>query len=460
MRLAKTIASVMLICLFNLLLGLTVVGENGSIVYYNGKLVGVIKNGSITFEATFPGILKVTKPGYVDFEKEVTEDGVVVAELMFPAYLSISAMPVESKIYLDGVLVGVGHVKVSTRPGTHRIIVGMEGYTEWIGEVTLAPFEERELKVNLKRTTTLKLISETPIEGALLNGERISIPGTYEVTPGAHKLELPANYVVNKITFEVPSTSEYAYRVDSRRLFKLSVMGKPERATVQVGGFTYTAPVEIFLPEGNYDVLVSAQGYSPRTYSVKLMRDEYLIYTLEPLNEISGSRSLSNFVVEYDGFTREKVVRKLWFTTIKDTVGGIVWFGFSDGVLRNLPSTVPIAFSRDFQLRVGGYTFKGPGIIQVVPGTQIECVSMDGYQMLTVKNLTILDSSDKVLVNVLSQTSLDVYVDGKFVGRTPIYLLELPEGIHQFEFKSGTVLIEERLVTVSRGKLNEVKSEK
>ncbi|ODN30705.1 PEGA domain-containing protein [Fervidobacterium thailandense] len=456
----RLVLTVLLLFLVSPLLALTIVGENGSIVYYNGKLIGVIKNGSLTFEATFPGILKVTKPGYVDFEKEVTEDGVVVVELSFPAYLNVSATPAAAKIYLDDILVGTGQAKVSTKPGRHRITVRADGYTEWSGEVQLSPFEEKRVEVNLKKTTTLKLVSDVQIEGALLNGQRVSVPGTYEVVPGTYKLELPVNYVTNRVLLEVPSINEYVYRVDSRRYFKLSVLGKPERAIVKINELVYTTPIEIFLAEGNYEVTISAPGYTGKTYTVKLLRDEYLVYNLEPLGETSTTKVAHNLVVEYDGFERERVVKKLWFTAIKNTDGEMIWFGFTDASIHNVPSTVPVAFARDFQLKIGEHTFKGPGIIQVPPATQVEYLTKDGYRTMSVKTLTVLDAPERCLVNIFSRSVLDVYINGNFVGRTPIYLLELPEGRYEVEFRLANTVFEKKLVTVSRGRLNEIKSEK
>jgi len=48
---------------------LTVIGDDGAIVYFNDKLVGTIKGHQLSFDAQIPGTLKLVKPGYIPLRR-------------------------------------------------------------------------------------------------------------------------------------------------------------------------------------------------------------------------------------------------------------------------------------------------------------------------------------------------------------------------------------------------------
>jgi len=134
---------------------LTVIGDDGAIVYFNDQLVGTIKGHQLSFDAQIPGILKLVKPGYVPFEKMVTEDATVVVNLVLPAYLNIVVSPTDSTIYIDGEVIANGSTKVSIIPGEHVIKVSAPGFTEKEVKVYLNPYEEKRIDITLKNTVTL-----------------------------------------------------------------------------------------------------------------------------------------------------------------------------------------------------------------------------------------------------------------------------------------------------------------
>jgi len=444
---------------------LTVVGENGSIVYYNEKLIGAIKDHQLSFEVQLPGVLKLVKPGYVPFEKLITEDGTVIANLALPAYLNISVEPADSMVYIDDKPVARNGTKISLEPGEHLIRITSPGFTEKIMSIYLNPYEEKELNVTLKTTVTLNLDSVKKIENVFFNFEKITIPTVLEVPPGKYRVVLPQDFVNLIQDFEVPSTDTYTFLVDSRQYKKITVLGKPENAIVKIGNDFYKSPVETKLVEGKYEVQISLDGYNDFSTQISLSNDLVLHYTLEPKEQISLLFDVPDVSVEFDGFNQEPLVKRLWFTTIKQLSScgdseSIIWFGFSDGTLKRLPKSIPIALGKGVQAVVNNTIHTGPGIIQVNPKQLVKVLRGLDVSELIAESPIVLDSTESCLVNIYSRSVLDVFVNDAYIGRTPIYLMDLPAGEYTFTFKKDGNEVHKQTVLIESGKLNEVKVNK
>lgn len=450
---------------------LTVIGDNGAIVYFNDKLIGTIKDTQLSFDAQLPGTLKLVKPGYIPFEKTVTEDGTVVVNLVLPAYLNIVVSPTDSTIYVDGEMLAKGNTKVSLRPGEHLVRVSAPGFTEKSVKVNLNPYEEKELAITLKTTVTLTLDTPKVIENAFFNFEKITLPATFEVHPGRYRLILPTDFVSFIQEIEIPAVDSYKFSVDSRQYKKLTVLGKPENATVEVNNDFYNTPAEIRLVNGKYDIRISSPGYKDFNTTLSFENDQVLYYTLEPKEQINMLLGGTDTTVEFDGFSQKSMVKRMWFTTIKkssdnsqnsseSSSGEIVWFGFSDGTLKNIPRSVPIALSRGVQLAVNGTVYNGPAIVQVLPKQVVRIVKGTSSDELIAESPTVLDSAESCLVNIFSKSVLDVFANDSYIGKTPIYLIDLPKGLYTFTFKKGESEVYRQDVSIENGKLNQIVVEK
>ncbi len=441
-----------------LLFALVVIGENGSIVYYNDKLIGVIKNGSITFDATFPGYLKVIKPGYMPFEKYLTEDGTITAILTLPSYLQLNVSPQDAVVFIDGVLKKVTDNKVVVSQGKHVVSVSAPGYTTKTIEINILPYEEKFIDISLKKTTTLHIESDKKVENALFDNLPISLPITLEVVPGKHKLILPNNFVRNNVEIEIPNQDEYRIKIDTQEKFLVSVSGKPSDAYVQINDLVYKAPFDISLPEGVYNVKIFSQGYEDYKTTIDLDRNKTLYFVLKPLEEIAVKFKKVGYTVEFDGFVRESIPRSPMFTTIKDEKGNIVWLGFSDGTFEDIPKTIPILVGCNHSIFVANAIYNGPAIVHVQSGQKVlSFFNNEKTGEYEIKNFTIFDNAKNCLVNIYSKERLDVYWDGKYIGKTPIYLFNTDEGIHNVVFKNGEITLSEVSYEVRSSRLNEIK---
>lgn len=453
----------LLIALFSdLAFSLTVYAPKGSMVYYNDKFVGVVQKDSISFNAEFPGTLKVVKPGFVPFEKTLTDDTTVTVELSLPSFLNLKVTPKNARVFVNGQLVEVdtfnGTARLRINSGVHEIKAEAPGYATKTLRVEINPYEEKDLEITLKRTVTLKLVSEKNIDNAILGGMLINLPSTIEVEPGKYKLYLPNIFLKSIQEIEVPFLDEYVYKVDATQMFKLTIDGSPAGAYAWISGQIWKLPTTIVLPENSYDIRIFSQNYEDYETKVELRKDTKIFYNLKPKWEVSQRTVSNNYVIEYDGYVRDRVVVKPWFTTIKDNAGNIVWYGFSDGSLKNLPKTVPILISKDMICMVGTTIFKGPTILQVALGTSILVFDnrrANSEERIQVKGPTVIDTEDRVLVNVYSKDVCEVYWDDEFIGNTPIYFFVTSAGKHKLTFVRNGLKVNEQIVDAKQGQLNE-----
>ncbi|MFN3329114.1 MAG: PEGA domain-containing protein, partial [Fervidobacterium pennivorans] len=289
-------------------------------------------------------------------------------------------------------------------------------------------------------------------------GMLINLPSTIEVEPGKYKLYLPNIFLKSIQEIEVPFLDEYVYKVDSTQMFKLIIDGSPAGAYAWISGQIWKLPTTIVLPENSYDIRIFSQNYEDYETKVELRKDTKIFYNLKPKLEVSQRTVNNNYVIEYDGYVRDRVVVKPWFTTIKDNAGNIVWYGFSDGSLKNLPKTVPILISKDMICMVGTTIFKGPTILQVASGTNILVFDnrrAKSEERIQVEGPTVIDTEDRVLVNVYSKDVCEVYWDDEFIGNTPIYFFVTSAGKHKLTFVRNGLKVNEQIVDAKQGQLNE-----
>lgn len=457
-----TILLTLLMFLSQTLFSITVYAPKGSMIYFNDRLMGIVQKDALSFTAELPGVLKVVKPGYIPYEETITEDATITVELSLPSFLNIKLTPAGAKIFVDGKAInsdpGTGIARFQIGFGIHEIVVQAPEYATKTLKVEVSPYEEKNLEISLKRTVTLKLISDKRIDNVIFNGETISIPTSLEVTPGKHKIYLPINFLKNIQEFEVPFVDEYTYKVDSTQLYKLSIDGTPGGAYASIAGQVFKLPNTLLLPESTYEVRIYSEGYEEYATKVDLRKDSVLFYNLKPKSEVSIRTFKDELTVEYDGYERSNVVFKTWFTTIKDATGNVVWYGFSDGTIKDTPKSIPVIISKDIVCVIDGKVFKGPTILQVASGSTVLLYDQrkgNSQEKLQVNRTTVVDSEDRVLVNIYSKDAYEVYWDDKFVGTTPIYFFVTTAGKHKLVFVRNDLKVDEKIVETKKGHLNE-----
>ncbi|MFN3691407.1 MAG: PEGA domain-containing protein [Fervidobacterium sp.] len=463
-------------------LALTVISNSGAIVYYNDKLIGAIKNESISFEATFPGLLKIVKPGYIPFESMITQDGTVVAFLSLPAYLIICTSPVDAQVFINNQRITMerdekGFIKITLGAGKYNIRANANGYVEKQIDVTLREGEEKHLCISLKKTVSLSIKLQNTSTNqnnpqaltVSIDGKDILIPAEIEVTPGLHKLILPDGFYKKIQQFSIPAVENFEITVDARRMYNLNISGEPDGAYTKINGEIYKLPISINLPEGKYDVKIFSLGYKDLDIEVSLFTDTVINYSLEPLDLYEIGLEDKNYILEFNGFSVDKLPRTVGILSVKDQSGKIVWLGFSDGKLEKIPSTIPVIVSSAYQLTFENLSIRGPAIFQIPKGKSITLYSRnEGTRIVDVSKMIsyidykgesgviVFNDEKTCLVNIFSKTPLDVFLDGKYIGKTPIYLLESTIGSHTLIFKRDGVIVHASEVIIKTGAINEI----
>ncbi|MFN6991173.1 MAG: PEGA domain-containing protein [Fervidobacterium sp.] len=463
-------------------LALTVFSNNGAIVYFNDKLIGTIKNESISFEATFPGVLKIVKPGYMPFEIMVTQDGTVVALLSLPAYLSICTSPADAQVFVNNQKISTerdekGFIKITLGAGMYNLKVNAPGYVEKQINLTLREGEEKELCISLKKTVSLSIKlqntstnqNNSQIFTVSFDGTDIMIPTEMEVTPGLHKLILPDGFYKKIQQFSIPAVENFEITVDARRVYNLNISGEPDEAYAKINGEIYKLPININLPEGKYDVKIFSHGYKDSDREIILFNDTVINYSLEPLELYEIALKDKNYTIEFNGFSVTKLPRTVGIVSLKDNLGKIVWLGFSDGKLEGIPSTIPVIVSSTYQLTFENLSIRGPAIFQIPKGKSITLYSRnEGTRIVDVSKMIsstdhkdgngiiVFDDEKSCLMNIFSKTPLDVFLDGKYIGKTPIYLHESTIGNHTLVFKRDGTIVHVFEVIIKTGTINEI----
>lgn len=452
----KVIILFFIVLLLEIHFGLTVISENGSIVYYNDLLIGVIKDNSLSFSATFPGLIKVVKPGYLPFEKEITEDGTVVAQLTFPSYLKINVLPENAEIYINDVRYTGGKTYI-LKPGQYVVKAFSPGLTSKTIELSIKEKEEKVLNIILKDTVTLTINADEIISDVIFDGKIIKVPNILEVKPGKYRFILPTNFAESIQEYDVPPVDSFSVKINTKKKYNLQILGEPGNAYLKLNSNIYKIPFNGDLVEGTYTLVIYAEGYREERINLNLKSDTIINYVLEPENLYRFESLSKDYRVEFDGFVMDKIIRRVYFATIKDKNDNIVWLGFTDGSIKSIPSTIPVLVGPDYQVTVGSQTYFGPAVLHVQRGQKVSVYNrLSGTETIVVDKLTIFDTFEKCLLNVYSKTNTDVFIDGRYIGKTPIYLFAINSGRHEVVLKRNGQDIFKGEFDVVKGKLNEI----
>ncbi len=433
---------------------LTIYSETGTLVYFDGKYIGTVqKDGKFVFNFDNPGTLVVTKPGYLPFEIYVTEDSTLTAKLSLPAYLEIKTEPADCEIYVNDKKVGTGNGKYTLEPGKVQIKISKEGYTTKIIDLNLDPLQKQKIDVSLKNTTTLKLISQNNLT-CFLNGNLIDIPTILEIIPGEHMLTLSPEYINYEQKIVVPNVDYYEYIVDTRKYVKVHFNANVPEAYVDANGLIYKIPASVNLEPGSYTLRFFASGYKDIEMQVMIDKETGLFLNFEPEKNILPK--IENVLIELDGYPREKVVEKFWFTKLTDMISGKVWYGFTNGKLKGFPTTEYLIISNGY-VELSGFRYNAPIILNVPKGTQVFINSQTYKGIFKVENSEIIDSKDYCVVNLYSDQVYEVFLDGKHIGRAPYYFLVIPQGKHLIQTVKDGIIVNQIELDVMMGVLNEVR---
>ncbi|QDA31598.1 PEGA domain-containing protein [Thermococcus indicus] len=397
---------------------------SGAEVYLNGRLIGQtpIENYQVdpgTYE------VKIIKEGYQDYTTTVTLDAgesKTISATLTPTfgYLTIYSSPSGAEVYLNGTYIGTTPVENHKLDvGTYEIEIKKESYSQYTQKVTINPGETTTLNVNLNELPASLRIESTP------SGAEVYINGDYYGTTPIETTLSAGTYTIRitkqdyedyttKITLEAGGEKKLTATLTPKFGY-LTVTSSPSGAEVYVdSNYIGTTPLEDYkLSTGEHSVVVKKNDY----------QDYETTVTIEP------------------GKTE-----KLEVTLSKE------------------PGTLKITSEPSgAKVYIGG-DYKGttPLTLNLAPGTYDVKLTMKDYEDYTT-TVTLSPGETKSLSATLKPaygylsvesdpSGAEVYVDGNYIGTTPITDYKLSPGEHSIRIKKDGYEEYTKTVSVEAGK--------
>lgn len=103
--------------------------------------------------------IKISLSGYEDYEKSVNivaneeqNISITLKKIGSKSYLKIITKPKGVEVYIDKTLVGLSDGTFEVKPGKHEIILRLEGYLDYLTEITIKEGETKTLEVTLEKS--------------------------------------------------------------------------------------------------------------------------------------------------------------------------------------------------------------------------------------------------------------------------------------------------------------------
>jgi|APTNR8051073442_1049403.scaffolds.fasta_scaffold02412_7 hypothetical protein len=245
--------------------------------------------------------LRVEKSGYSPNSQEITVNPnstlfKVNLTTNDPVPVTISSIPQDAEIFIDGLSKGKTRKALFLYPGTYELRLSMSGYLPVNERITVSQNEKQNnFTYNLvKNTGKLKLEVSPWFASVRINKEVVNANEIQELTPGTYQIEADAEtYYSFKGAVEITLGQTKTEKISlSQKVGKLQfTINPPEAESVLsqngVEKFRWTG-LKIFYPiaEGIYDLTAKSQGYKTYTKKVTIKENQT---TIEDVQMTSGS---------------------------------------------------------------------------------------------------------------------------------------------------------------------------
>gem|GEM_PF-2171401 len=444
-----------------------------SLVYVNDVLVGQTNSdGVLKLNVDLGAKIKVENIGYFPdtfLYSSSSKTATVVIKLKPISYLSLKSEPQGAKVTVDGEEEIITPATVEIASGKHFLKIFKSGYVSQHFMINVKPFSTVSRNFVLKRSGEV-VIRSLPNRVSLdVDGEFVGLtPISTVLSVGIHTLTFSApgySKVSTSLTILKNSTSISIW-VKLKKLATISVYSSPSGAVISMAGTTFTTPATLTLELGKYTYTAS-QTYSYLTkgelkvngngrYVIKLKRIMGLVvFTSNPMGaavklngKLIGQTQLSlqipygNYSVKMIGpgdkvwFSRVTIDRKI--TTI---YGDMVNTGM---VLVNTnPNTHTIVHIGQIWTTVPATLNAGVGVykVEIFNPDYPTVVRYIKVKSGKISKLSLSLRSKAKLFMLSKPLNAAVFLDGKKIGRTPLFNVSVPVGDHLIavQWKDGEV---------------------
>jgi hypothetical protein len=266
----------------------------GASIYLDDVLIDKKTNGFIL--DVYPGIhiIRLTLPGYHDYEKIISVDSGEITYVYHEfeprvGSLAVSSDPPGADIYLGGLYYGRTNTVISgLAEGEYAIRLSLEGYPDHNGTVRIADGETESYVHSfllVPTTGSLRVTSEPRGATILLDDRNVGVTDRTigDIEPGTHQI------VLTKEGYRDAAAPVEIRRGETTGIFLtlteedglLVVTTEPVSADVYVdGGFSGQTPFSGTFAPGPHRVDLRAHGFADHTESVEL---SYRGYTLSAM---------------------------------------------------------------------------------------------------------------------------------------------------------------------------------
>lgn len=126
-------------------------------VYIDGILKGQTPLSLKLKEGSYK--IKIYIEGYETYEKNINiapneeqNISVTLKKIVLKSYIKIVTNPKGVEVYIDKIFVGLSDDTFETKPGTHEIILRLEGYIDYLTEINIKEGETKKIEVALEKS--------------------------------------------------------------------------------------------------------------------------------------------------------------------------------------------------------------------------------------------------------------------------------------------------------------------
>ena len=450
---------------------------DGAMVYVNGNLIGVTKDGSgLEIEATPGDVIEIVKPGYEKVKTTLKNATDMLFALTPLSLLKVTSDPSGAEVIVDGEIVGETPLEIYLPAGTHTVLLKKENFGERRAIVNLKPFSVISLTLCLYPYGTVT-VESNPRATLIVDGEEKGLtPITLELKEGYHKLVLEkAGYRTVEKEFFLKEKDIKKFSFELEPISYLKVTGEPTLVSVKLNGEEIPSSTVLTLQPGTYTVTVEKEGFEGTSTKVVLKpgTGKVIRYKLLPkyhIVELPFEADL--FVNGYEVLKGPgKVLLREGFYLIEVTWKDRKWADFvflnRDTALKKTDIATLIlggdplktTFTIDEKVHIP------PKVLHLKPGEYKVSITHERKQEETTLKLfagNFIELFPKIggkgFICVLTIPSgLKVSMDGDIIGTTPILLHMVDSGVRKLKiegFKEMSVMIESSKVRVVKEMLS------
>jgi hypothetical protein len=258
-----------------------------SLVYVNDVLVGQTNvKGELTVTVNIGAKVKVENIGYFPytFVFNDSDNATVHVNLKPISYLFVSSTPEGAEAFVDGddyILPAT----VTLAAGKHEIIVKKTGYVPQKIFVTTLPFGVVKRHFQLQKAGKV-LITTSPSHASLILDDEFNAvtPFSTYIQNGRHSLYLSeAGYTpLSTIIYIPPNATPMNFHFDLKKMFEVTIDSSPSGAVITMASTTFVAPHTFKLTEGVYKYSARQQYTYSATGELFVKHDGRYVVKLEP----------------------------------------------------------------------------------------------------------------------------------------------------------------------------------